>query len=216
MVYFVSGLGADERVFQLLELPGIPVEHIKWLKPERYEKLGNYAARLISLIDQRDEVILVGLSFGGIVCQEIARHITVKKIIIISSIKTRAEMDWKIRLASFGKIYNLVPAEVLKRIALQTANFFFSIQTKEDAAFLKKIIKDTDSGFVKWALNEILQWQPSNEMLNVVHIHGTSDQIFPFRKLIPPVLKVENGGHFMVADKPKIISKLLMEEINRT
>ncbi|KAA9346118.1 alpha/beta fold hydrolase [Adhaeribacter soli] len=216
MVYFISGLGADERVFQFLELPGIPVQHIKWLKPEKYEKLGYYAARLISLIDQREEVILVGLSFGGLVCQEIARHITVKKAIIISSIKSREEMDWKIRLAAFGKIYNLVPAEILKKIALLTANFFFSIENEKDAAFLKKIIEDTDSGFVKWALNEILQWQPPNEQPQVVHIHGTNDQIFPFRKLHPPVLKVENGGHFMIADKPKIVSKLLLDEILRT
>jgi hypothetical protein len=32
-VYFISGLGADRRVFSNLELPNVEVIHIDWVKP---------------------------------------------------------------------------------------------------------------------------------------------------------------------------------------
>jgi hypothetical protein len=38
-VYFISGLGADERVFQRLELPGIEQVHLGWISPTKKKSL---------------------------------------------------------------------------------------------------------------------------------------------------------------------------------
>lgn len=93
-VYFISGLGADERSFKYLDLPGVNMHFIQWEKPLKGEKLREYCRKLILQIDTSGDIFLVGLSFGGIVAQEIAKTIAVKKLIIISSIKSPGELSW--------------------------------------------------------------------------------------------------------------------------
>jgi hypothetical protein len=51
-VYFISGLGADKRVFQNLNIdPKFNVINIEWIDPKRKETIEDYAGRLISQID---------------------------------------------------------------------------------------------------------------------------------------------------------------------
>jgi len=42
-IYFISGLGADERVFQFLDLSDIKKVFIKWITPQINEELSAYA-----------------------------------------------------------------------------------------------------------------------------------------------------------------------------
>ena len=77
-IYFISGLGADERIFQWLRYDGYRPIHIHWLPPERRESVEHYAHRLAQDIKDKRPII-VGLSFGGIVAIEIAKQIDVRK-----------------------------------------------------------------------------------------------------------------------------------------
>ena len=63
-LFLFSGLGADHRVFQFLDLSGFKVTYIKWLEPLARETMQQYAARLTAQIDV-ERPVLVGLSFGG-------------------------------------------------------------------------------------------------------------------------------------------------------
>ena len=71
-IHFISGLGADERVFQFLDLPGIEKKFIRWIEPGKNESIHSYSLRLIDQIQQNEDLVLVGISFGGMVAQEIA------------------------------------------------------------------------------------------------------------------------------------------------
>jgi len=73
MVYFISGLGADERVFQFLDLSEIEHRFIKWNVPQKNESLPSYCKRLTEQINVQQEVILIGISFGGMIAQEITK-----------------------------------------------------------------------------------------------------------------------------------------------
>jgi len=44
--------------------------------------------------------VLIGLSFGGIMCTEIAKQIPVEKIIIISSIKHSGELPFWMKVTA--------------------------------------------------------------------------------------------------------------------
>ena len=44
-IYVFSGLGADERVFQLLDFTGLSVTFVQWIVPEQGEKISEYAHR---------------------------------------------------------------------------------------------------------------------------------------------------------------------------
>ena len=50
-VYYISGLGADERVFKYLNLKGVYEKYIKWETPQKHESLQDYCKRLIEQID---------------------------------------------------------------------------------------------------------------------------------------------------------------------
>jgi pimeloyl-ACP methyl ester carboxylesterase len=90
-IYCISGLGADERAFSKLKIKDFKLKVINWLMPEPNETIEHYATRMRATITEENPV-LMGLSFGGMICTEIAKQIPVEKIIIISSIKSSKEL----------------------------------------------------------------------------------------------------------------------------
>lgn len=210
--YFISGLGADERVFQFLDLPGIEKIFIKWINPEDQESLASYANRLTAQIDLTQDIILVGISFGGIIAQEIAKIKACKKVILISSIKSPQEFSWQLSLISRCRIYRLFPAKVLKWSNVLTADYYFSTTSKTESKLLHQIIKETDDGFMIWAINRLMTWKNPTPQASIIHIHGTADRIFPISP-IKSCIKIPGGGHFMVVNKSIELSKIIMENI---
>ena len=210
MVYFISGLGADERVFQFLDLPKIEKKFIRWVRPEKNENIANYCQKLIAQIDVQKEVNLVGISFGGIIAQEIAKLIPCKKIIIISSVKLTAEFNWQLKFASHTKIYQIIPLWLLQLGNKLTANYYFGVQTVAESILLYQIIVDTDPVFLKWAINQVMNWKNTCYPENLIHIHGTRDKIFPI-KHIQTSVEIPNGGHFMIVNKADKLSALIFD-----
>jgi pimeloyl-ACP methyl ester carboxylesterase len=207
-IYFISGLSADKRVFVNLKIDHPFQKHIEWETPNKKESLPEYSKRLIEQIDLNSEVILIGVSFGGIIAQEISKIISVKKLIIISSIKNKNEMDWKLQWVSKTNIYKLFSPEVLKFLNKITADYFFGIKSKEENKLLKQIIEDTDTVFSEWAIDRLMKWDNKTSTSFLLHIHGTKDRIFPIDKIKSAVL-IENGGHLMILNKADQISLLI-------
>lgn len=212
MIYFISGLGADERVFQFLDLSKIEYQFIKWAEPQKNENLPSYCKRLLQQIDLGQEVILIGISFGGIVAQEISKIIACKKIIIISSVKTVAEFSWQLKLASKLQIHSIVPLWFFRLSNKLTADYYFSIENKDESKLLHQIINDTDPKFLVWAIHQIMNWKNKEFPKNLVHIHGTTDRIFPI-KYIKEAITLPKSGHFMIVNRIKEMERLIFENI---
>lgn len=208
MIYLISGLGADERVFKFLNLGNQSFSVIRWEIPANGESLATYSLKLIKQIDTEKEIILIGVSFGGIVAQEIAGHIPVKKLIIISSIKSPDELHWKLRLVRVTGIHKLLPAGFMKQLGIYFADYFFSVETNQELFLLREIMLDTDANFSKWAVGNILQWKGNRSGITPMHIHGVKDRILScktFKNYIP----IADGGHFMIVNRSEQISKLV-------
>lgn len=207
-VYFVSGLGADERVFQFLDLSGIECVFVRWLAPEAREPLATYCARLLAQFDLSQKINLVGISFGGIVAQEIARLVPCRRVILLSSIKGPAELDWKLRLVARTALYRFVPPGVLKWSNLLTANYYFGVETPAEAALLRRIILDTDANFSRWAIREIMTWAGPPAGLPVAHLHGAADRILPAGPVRGATV-LPGAGHFMVVSRAAAVSAFI-------
>jgi len=212
MVYFISGLGADQRVFQFLDLSEIEHQFIKWNEPRKNESLSNYCIELTEQIDKTKEVILIGISFGGIIAQEISKIVTCKKVIIISSVKSKSEFSWQLKLASRLQIHKIAPIWFLTLSNKLTANYYFGIESKLESKLLHQIIKDTNPTFLVWAINQIMNWKNEKYPENLIHIHGTSDKIFPIKN-IQNAIEIPNGGHFMIVNKASQIEQLIFDII---
>jgi pimeloyl-ACP methyl ester carboxylesterase len=206
-IYFVSGLGADERVFRLLKFEGYQPVHIRWLDPEPNEAIDHYAQRLIAQI-HTDRPIIVGLSFGGIISVEIAKQIAVEKVIIISSAKDQFEIPPYFKFFRWFPVHCIFPFKSLLWAGYWLAYWFFSLETIDERHLLKAILLDTDARFIKWATHKVVTWKNQTIPDNLYHIHGLSDRIFPVR-FVNPDFTVEQGGHFMIMNRAVQISALL-------
>jgi pimeloyl-ACP methyl ester carboxylesterase len=210
-IYVISGLGADERVFYKTDFGKNNVVFLKWMLPEKNESVENYSLRLSKKIIHKDPVI-IGLSFGGMMAMEVAKHINTEKIILISSAKTRYELPLFYRAAGKLNLQKIIPFFFLLR-ANVFSNWAFSNRTLDDKKMLDTMMRETDIVFLKWAINKILHWQNTAVHKNVVHIHGNKDRILPFKN-IRASLVIENGAHLMIITQSdevnKILSKVLL------
>ena len=211
-IYCISGLGADERVFQKLKFEGYQPIHICWLEPEKNESIADYAKRLATQIDS-ERPILIGLSFGGIIAVEIAKQIETEKVILISSTKNQREIPFYFQIFRWFPIYRLLPARLMLWFGQLLAAWFFSLETLAERKLFRSILLDTDAKFMKWAVDRIVTWK--NELVpnNLYHIHGSSDRIFP-SKFVSEDFDVENGGHFMIMNRAEHISQLIQKIID--
>ncbi|MDQ3047106.1 MAG: alpha/beta hydrolase [Bacteroidota bacterium] len=210
-VYIFSGLGADERVFQKLDLSGLQPTFIQWIEPCASEPIEHYASRLLMQITE-DKPILIGLSFGGIMAVEIAKQISTKKVILISSAKTKSEIPFYFRIAGIFRIHKLMPTSFLRNSNAIT-NWIFGAQSDFDKLLLKQILVDTSPVFLKWAIDKIARWSNEISPKNVFHIHGSKDRVLPFR-FVNCDLKINEGGHLMILNKAEELSVILRLILN--
>ena len=206
-VYVFSGLGADERVFHKIDFGNCIVTFIKWIVPKKNESIESYAWGIAQQQITTATPILVGLSFGGMMAVEVAKHIATEKIIIISSAKCKNEIPFYFRLAGTLGITKIIPSKALIKINLFT-NCFFSNRTPEDKKMLSAILKDTDPVFLKWAIVEIADWQNKIIHQNLFHIHGNGDRILPF-KYVTCNEVIKGGTHLMIVSKAAEVSNKL-------
>lgn len=200
-LFVFSGLGADKRIFEKLDLSAFDCEYVDWIKPEKNETLQHYALRISKDIPENASIL--GVSFGGMLAVEIANHKKINHLFLISSAKTKFEIPILYHLAGKTGLVHLLPSKLLKK-----ANFisywFFGMKTTEEKSLLKVILNDTDSYFLKWAMRAICLWNNEKVPENYSHFHGSADRILPYRK-IKKAKKIEYGGHLMVYSQAKQI-----------
>ena len=211
-VYIFSGLGADKRVFQNMDFSYCNAIYIDWIVPEKNESIANYAKRICSQISHKNPV-LIGLSFGGIMAVEVDKLIEAERVVLIASAKKQQEIPWYFRVAGKLKFHKLLPTKMMKMPNI-FSYWFFGIESNSDKKLLKKILKDTDATFLKWAINAIVTWTNKIPPTKVFHVQGTSDRILPIKYLKIDV-KVDKGGHFMTLNKAEELSEIVRKEISK-
>ncbi|WP_439880033.1 alpha/beta hydrolase [Pontibacter sp. MBLB2868] len=208
-IYFISGLGADWRMFQFLKLPDhLHQQQIKWLDPLNLdESLESYAQRLLPQIADTANPIFVGFSFGGLVAIELAKLLRPRKTILISSLATRHALPWYYRLAGKTHLHKVMPFKLMQN-TYPLAPFFFGAHTPYERRMLKSVFFRIDENFLRWALGRLLEWQQATVPPNIVQIHGTADLILPLYDR-PDIIKIQHGQHLMVLHKPEAVSNVL-------
>jgi pimeloyl-ACP methyl ester carboxylesterase len=208
-IYMFSGLGADSLAFQNLHLPGYKLVYVHWIPAQKSESMEHYASRIKSQITTPDPIV-IGLSFGGMVAVEVAKQMPVKKLILISSAKTKDGLaTGSYFLFKNLRLYKIIPGSLLKRTNFIVDNLF-GVKSKKDKKALAEILKSNDPKFFRWAMSNILSWKNETIPPHLIHIHGTSDKIIPY-----PAAKadygIKGGGHFMVLTHADTISNIILD-----
>lgn len=210
-VYLIPGVGANDKVFQELELPGYELVHIKWPKHKRGEPIEQYVKKLLPQIKKDTQPVLIGLSFGGIVAVELAKLIDPYKTIIISSIKTYHERPLKVLFLNSLKFHRLLPGKLVVQFRFWL-NWLLGKLSREELDLVELMIQEADIEFNEWAVDQVIHWRNEEIIDNLVHIHGTRDRIFP-NFYIKDAIWVKGGSHFMVVNRAKEISRIIRREL---
>jgi pimeloyl-ACP methyl ester carboxylesterase len=209
-IYFLSGLGADERVFHKIKLENYNVIHVKWITPLLEESIEDYALRLTEQIIT-SQPILVGLSFGGMMAVELAKHIGTEKIILISSSKNKTEIPFYYKLAGKMQLHKIIRARFLVR-ANKITNKIFSVRSSEDKKIISSMMGASDVVFLNWAIDKILHLKNEVVHKNLIHIHGSADRILPIRFINADIV-IKDGTHLMIMNKAEEVQKKILEAI---
>src|ERR1044071_3217992 len=113
-IYLLPGLGADERLFQYLDLGDHEVIPIHWITPNADDTIENYAAKIALQISGNDNV-LIGQRFGGLMAVEIGKIMPFKKIIIVASMVSCDELPRRYRIMGQLKLYKIFTPGLVKR-----------------------------------------------------------------------------------------------------
>ena len=201
-IYAISGLGADQRVFQYLEL-NFEIVPVDWITPDKNEPIEYYSKRLSSVINTKEDFAILGVSFGGLIAVEISKMLNPVTTILISSAETKSELPKKFRMFGNG-LLNILPQRFFD-MPRKPAQFLFG--TKE-TKLLNEILDDTDLHFAKWAVNQLVNWKNTTRLKSVLKISGEKDKIIPPSNTENEHL-IKGGEHFMIVDRANEISEII-------
>ena len=179
-IYAISGLGADERAFQYLQLD-FHIRVLPWICPQKNESFQAYASRFSEQINESKPFALLGVSFGGMLAVELNTILKPAFTIIISSAAVKTELPLITDVAGICKLIKIIPATFLKLPGFM-AYWLFGAREFSHRRLLNEILKDTDPYFLKWAILKIVKWNSSKAPANLFRIHGKKDRLIRFQE----------------------------------
>jgi len=212
--YLIPGLGGDKRMYagQLKKFKHTKV--LEFIPPQKNESISHYAKRLAEGIDKTQPFILIGVSLGGILVQEISKFYKPHKAILISSVKTRKELPLWMRFFKYFPLQKIIPGKAylwafMLMISLKT----ITKRSTHIIANLKNMAKDANPRFVYWAVNQVVNWQEPAGDFQPIHIHGNNDFLFPIKRIQQVNLEVKNGTHVMILTHVSEINTFLAKHL---
>ncbi|MGL6072817.1 MAG: alpha/beta fold hydrolase [Fimbriiglobus sp.] len=207
-IIFLSGLAADERLFepQLAAFPNLRVQ--PWIPPLPGETLRQYAARVAPLVDPGCPCVVGGASFGGMVALEMSEHLQALGCILIGSVRSPMGITRRWRalwpLTLFGP-------EGLQLVASLIARFGKPFLPAITIRRLRRLAA-AKASFERWGMCAVLNWRPSpaSRKVKVYHIHGAEDRILLVALGQPDVI-VANGSHALSLFSPDAVNKFIQD-----
>lgn len=207
-VYMMPGLAANSLIFENIKLPEstFEIHLLDWQIPMEDETLLKYAERMAKLV-KHEKAVLIGVSFGGVLVQEMARFLNLRKLIIISSIKSNLELPLPMKIAKTTKAYKLMPTSLFQNIE-SLVKLSFGNAIKQRLKLYQKYMSMREKVYLDWAIEQMVLWNRIELDKNVIHIHGDADAVFPIKN-IKNCIVVKGGTHIMILSKYKWLNENL-------
>jgi len=208
----MPGMCANPLIFERIKLSSnFKPHYLNWISPLKNESLQNYVIRLSKYIKHKDS-ILVGVSFGGVIVQELSKILKIKKVVIISSVKSNKELSNSMKFAKKTKSYKLLPVTWLNDFESLLA-FVLGPKIKRKVNLYRKYLSVRDENYLKWAIREMVNWNQTSPLKGVIHIHGTYDLVFPVIN-IKNYIPVERGDHTMILKRADWLNNYFLNNLN--
>lgn len=205
----MPGMAAGPQIFERIQLPSdeFEIHLLEWIPPLPKESLVSYARRMSDFV-KYDDAVLVGVSFGGMLVQEMKPFVKPRKIILISSAKSNKEFPRRMRFAKATKAYKFIPTHLFVNIEFFAKYIFKIFAIKQRIALYKKYLTVRDKEYLDWAIEQIVNWDRAEPDKEVVHIQGDLDEVFPIQ-YIENCITIRGGTHIMILNKYKWLNENL-------
>lgn len=183
---------------------------VQWLDPIPKESLLNYCKRIITQYGITQQDIIVGLSFGGLIAQQIAQILDQRFVILISSFRTKEDLRLLFKKGLQFRLYKLMPEIKFPLISEVVANVLNS-GTTEGKPVLKAMLETTDMKLLKWSIEKIFQQdiELGQEAIKY-NLLGNKDRVMKIWRNKTTHI-IQGGSHFMVYDKAKEVSTAIKQ-----
>ncbi len=199
-VYMMPGMAAEPTIFNRIKLPEdqFQIHWLEWMIPTENESLESYAKRMIAKIEN-DNIVLLGVSFGGVLVQEMSKYMNLKKLIVVSSVKSKYELPKRMKVAKFMKAYKFAPTQLLSNLdVLKKYAFNETIAKRID--LYKTYMAVSDKRYLDWALKQMLCWEQEEPIPGAIYIHGDKDAVFT-HSCDGECIVIKGGTHIMIIFK---------------
>jgi len=199
-VYFMPGMAADPSIFEHIKLSEkeYTIHWLTWKIPYANECMHAYVTRMLEEI-VHPKPVLIGVSFGGVIVQEMAKLIPVKRLILISTVKTKHELPARMKLARKTGIYRFLPTSLAGKIGL-LEKLPVGEFTRKRAHLYKQYLSVSDKKYLDWAIEKMVCWDQEVPLEGTIHIQGDADIVFPIKN-IKDCIVVEGGTHIMIINR---------------
>lgn len=156
-VYFMPGMAANPSIFKHIRLPEAIFEThlLDWFLPDRNMSFEAYAQKMVERIGH-PKPVLVGVSFGGMLIQEMAKHMPVRKLVVVSSVKNEAELPKRMLFAKYTKVHKLLPTGLVNNMEL-LAKYAFGETVPKRLALYEEYLSIRDKYYLDWSIDQIVQ-----------------------------------------------------------
>lgn len=198
----MPGMAANPSIFEYIKLPeeDYQIHWLEWILPLSEESLFSYAKRMCSYVSH-DNPILIGVSFGGMLVQEMAKVLHCKKVIVISSIKSHHELPVHLKFLRKTKTYKILPTQLVTNIEV-LLKYAFGETAKKRVELYEKYLSVRDKDYLDWAIKQIVCWAQEAPNEQTIFIHGDSDLVFP-NSCNGKTIVIKGGTHIMIINKYK-------------
>ena len=214
-IYLMPGMAANPIIFEHIQLPEdqFQIHWLEWMIPTKKESLESYAKRMIAKIEH-DNIVLLGVSFGGILVQEMSKYMQLRKLFVVSSVKSKHELPKRMKLMKMTKAYKVLPTQLVSNIDF-LAKYAFGETVTKRVELYKKYLSVSDKRYLDWAIENVIEWNQDLPNPDAIYIHGDKDAIFP-HSCNGNCIIIKGGTHIMIINKFKWFNenlpKLILEE----
>ncbi len=214
-VYLMPGMAANPAIFEYIELPKktYKIHWLEWQIPSKNETLQAYAKRMCTFIKHKN-IVLLGVSFGGILVQEMSNYLDLKKLFVVSSVKSRHELPKHLKFLKITKAYHILPTKILGNIDA-LAKLAYGKAIKKRINLFKKYLSVNDKTYLDWAIKQVVCWSQERPNPKAIYIHGDKDTVFP-HSCNGDCIIIKDGTHLMIINKYKWFNENLPKLIEQS
>ena len=160
-------------------------------------------------IDVSEPFVLLGVSYGGIIAQEIAALHRPKHLILISTITSTAEISPWYRFLFCIKLHHLT--KLASKLAYWLpVHWLLGMPSRTARRIIRSLLRETDPALITQALDRVYHWRKEPLDLMQVRLHGGQDAVISI-----PAEKVDHyfpdSGHLVCLTEYREINKILLD-----